>query len=210
MIEPARPGLFITFEGVEGSGKTTQADMLARALAPYEPLLFREPGGTEFGERVRQLVLHTPGRISGEAEMYLFMAARAELIAERILPALRDGRVVIADRYHDSTRAYQGGGRGVQVEWPLSFPTPDLTILLAVSPDAGLNRRLAGGKAADRLESESLDFHRAVAAAYDRIAAEQPGRWLRLDAALGPEAVHDQVLQRVGPLLKEVIRSSSS
>ena len=95
------------------------------------------------------------------------------------------------------------------MEWPATFPKPDLTILLAVDPAAGLERRLRHGKSADRLEAESLDFHRAVAAAYDRLVEQEPGRWLRIDAALGPTAVHAQVLQRVAPLLKEVSRSSS-
>jgi dTMP kinase len=202
-------GLFITFEGVEGSGKTTQVEALRKALGDFDPLVVREPGGTELGERIRQLLLHTPGGMSAEAELYLFMAARAELIAERIKPALESGRLVIADRYHDSSRAYQGGGRGIAVEWPARFPKPDLTILLAVDVEDGLRRRLDAGAGADRLESESLVFHRAVAAEYDRLAAAEPGRWVRIDAGRSPEAVSAEVLERVQPLLKEVSRSSS-
>src|ERR1700716_1714203 len=105
--------------------------MLARALAAHDPLVVREPGGTELGERIRDLLLHRPERMSADGEMYLFMAARAELLETLIKPALAAGRVVIDDRYHDSTMAYQGGGRGVDVPWPESFPKPELTILLA-------------------------------------------------------------------------------
>jgi dTMP kinase len=202
------PGLFLTFEGVEGSGKTTQVELLAQALRDVDPLVVREPGGTALGERVRELVLHTPGPMSPQAELYLFMAARAELIAERIKPALEAGRVVIADRYHDSSRAYQGGGRGIAVEWPARFPKPDLTILLALDPKSGLERHQSRGAGDDRLESESLDFHLAVAAEYDRLAAAEPGRWVRIEAGRPAAAVSADILKRVEPLLKEVSRSS--
>jgi dTMP kinase len=202
-------GVFVTFEGVEGSGKTTLVEMSANALERFQPLIVREPGGTALGERVRELVLHTPGAIAPEAELYLFMTARAELIAESIRPALESGRLVIADRYHDSSRAYQGGGRGVAVEWPAAFPKPDRTFLLAIDPAVGLKRRLGLGPEADRLESEPPEFHRAVAAEYDRLAAQEPDRWVRLDARRPLEALLEDVLAHVGPLLKEVSRSSS-
>ena len=143
-----------------------------------------------------------------EAELYLFMTARAELIAERIRPGLDGGRLVIADRYHDSSRAYQGGGRGVDVEWPAAFPKPDQTFLLAIDPEVGLKRRLGLGPEADRLESEPAEFHRAVAAAYDRLAAEEPDRWVRLDANRPLEELLKDVLAHVEPVLKEMSRSS--
>jgi dTMP kinase len=208
-VTPSR-GVFVTFEGVEGSGKTTLVEMTFKALERFQPLVVREPGGTALGERVRELVLHTPGAMAPEAELYLFMTARAELIAEKIRPALADGRLVLADRYHDSSRAYQGGGRGVAVEWPAAFPRPDVTFLLAIDPETGLRRRLGLGPEADRLESEPPEFHRAVAAAYDRLAAEEPGRWVRLDARRPLEALLAEVVARVEPLLdpKEVSRSS--
>ena len=132
-------GIFITFEGPDGAGKSTQVELLAQALAEREPLVFREPGGTELGERIREIVLHRPESMSAEAEMHLFMAARAELLRTRIEPALAAGRIVIDDRYQDSTLAYQGGGRGAPVDWPASFPKPDLTILLVLPPDVGLD-----------------------------------------------------------------------
>jgi dTMP kinase len=188
---------FITFEGPEGAGKSTQVDLLRAALAALHPLVVREPGGTELGERIRELVLHSALPITAEAEMYLFMAARAELIATQIGPALASGRLVIADRYHDSTLAYQGGGRGVPVRWPDSFPKPDLTFLLVLDPDQGLSR--LGGR--DRLESESLDFHRSVIAAYDRLAAAEPERYVRLDASRPQAELQAQVMARVESLL---------
>lgn len=104
-------GLLITFEGPEGSGKSTQVELLGKALFDLSPVLVREPGGTEVGERIRDILLNGNFEIDPEAEMYLFMAARRQLIADVIVPALEEGRIVIADRYHDSTLAYQGGGR---------------------------------------------------------------------------------------------------
>jgi dTMP kinase len=189
-------GLFLTFEGPEGVGKSTQVEMLRHALAEHDPLVVREPGGTALGERIRHLVLHARA-MSPAAEMYLFMAARSELLAEHIQPALAAGRVVIADRYHDSTLAYQGGGRGVEVRWPESFPRPDLTFLLVLDAGQGLDRL----RGRDRLESESLDFHRAVIAAYDRLSQAEPDRYVRLDASQSEAELHSQVMERVSSLL---------
>jgi len=146
------------------------------------------------------LLLHSEP-MSGPAEMYLFMAARAELLESRIKPALAAGRVVIDDRYHDSTVAYQGGGRGVEVPWPAGFPKPDLTILLSLPAPAGIGRLERSGKELDRLDSESFDFHRRASETYDRLAREEPGRFLRLDASAGPDEIHQQVMRRVGQLL---------
>ncbi len=195
------PGLFLTFEGPDGAGKSTQAGKLAVALAEHDPLVVREPGGTELGERIRDLLLHRPQGMSAVAEMYLFMAARAELLETRIKPALAAGRVVIDDRYHDSTVAYQGGGRGVAVDWPAHFPKPDLTILLALPPQEGIGRLERAGKSLDRLDAEPLEFHRGAAATYDRLVKEEPERFLRLDATAEPERIHQQVMERVRKLL---------
>ena len=194
-------GLFVTFEGVEGSGKTTQAEMLGQALSPREAIVVREPGGTELGERIRELLLYGGMQIDAEAEMYLFMAARAQLIHEVITPALGAGHLVIADRYHDSTLAYQGGGRGLATTWPPSFPKPDVTFLLALPVEGGRMRQLVAGKKADRVESESADFHDRVALAYERLAAEEPQRFARVDATGSRENVHSIVKQRVESLL---------
>lgn len=188
---------FITFEGPEGAGKSTQVDLLRVELMSMEPVVAREPGGTELGERIRELLLHSGLSMSAEAEMYLFMAARAELIATVIAPALAEGRLVIADRYHDSTLAYQGGGRGVEVRWPERFPRPDLTFLLVLDAGQGLDRL----RGRDRLESESIDFHRDVIAAYDRLSQAEPDRYVRLDASQSEAELHSQVMERVSSLL---------
>ena len=142
----------------------------------------REPGSTRLGDRVRELLLNGAA-VNPEAEMFLFMAARAELIGERILPALRRGAIVILDRYHDSTLAYQGA-RGVRTFWPESFPRPDLA-----------------GKAPDRFEAEADDFHSRVVAEYDRLAGEEPERFLVVDADQPADAVAERVWERVSQLL---------
>ena len=198
-------GLFLTFEGPEGSGKSTQVERLRPSLP--DALFVREPGETQLGRRVRDLVLHDRD-LAPRAEMYLFMAARAELLAEVVEPALAAGRTVVADRYHDSTLAYQGGGRGLSVDWPADFPRPDRTYLLALAPEIGLGRATRA-RAADRLESEPLRFHAAVAAAYDRLAEAEPERFLRLDATLAADVLAATVLADVQRLMRRLAPSSS-
>ncbi len=190
-------GLFITFEGVEGAGKTTQAEMLAQSLSALNPVLVREPGGTELGERMREVLLFGGMDIHPEAEMFLFMAARSQLVNEVVLPALEAGQAVIADRYHDSTLAYQGGGRGVATYWPPSFPRPDITFLLMLPVEAGRVRQLVAGKKADRVEREAIEFHERVAAAYESLTAAEPERFARIDATGSPEMVQALVRERV-------------
>jgi dTMP kinase len=197
-------GLFITFEGTEGSGKTTQVEMLGEWLAPHDPVVVREPGGTELGERIREVVLFAGLDIDAEAEMYLFMAARRQLIAEVIAPGLATGKIVVADRYHDSTLAYQGGGRGVPAVWPSTFPRPDVTFMLEGPVETGLGRQQSAGKSPDRMEQESVEFHRKVAEAYGRLAAAEPERFVRLDATGSREKIHLEVKQRLQPLLREL------
>jgi dTMP kinase len=196
------PGLFITFEGTEGSGKTTQVELLGEKLSYRQPVVVREPGGTELGERMREVLLTSGMEIDGEAEMYLFMAARRQLLQEVITPALALGRIVIADRYHDSTFAYQGGGRGVPVIWPATFPRPDMTFLMALPIQSGRQRQLSAGKTADRVERESIEFHMRVAAEYDRLAAAEPDRFIRLDASESREALLHKVMGRVEPAVE--------
>lgn len=192
--------MLITFEGPDGSGKTTQVELLREWLAPRSPLILREPGGTALGERIRELLLHSEA-MAPEAELHLFLAARAELVAEVIAPALAAGRIVVLDRYHDSTLAYQGAARGLEVGWPRSFPKPELTFLLALPAAAGLERRQTAG-GGNRLDAEALAFHEAVAAAYDRLAAAEPERWVRLDATLPAAELHRLVRERAGRLLE--------
>jgi len=197
-------GLFITFEGPEGSGKTTQVELVGQALAAREPVMVREPGGNELGERIREIVLYGALELDAEAEMYLFMAARRQLIAEVIAPALAAGQIVVADRYHDSTLAYQGGARGVPTTWPSTFPRPDVTFLLSVPVESGLERLAKAGKKPDRVERESIDFHNRVAAAYERLAQDEPQRFARLDATGSRDHVHQQVMNRLEPLLSRL------
>ncbi len=200
----AKRGLFITFEGTEGSGKTTQAELLAEWLAQREPILVREPGGTELGEQIREVLLYKGLDIDPEAEMYLFMASRRQLIAEVIAPALASGEIVIADRYHDSTLAYQGGGRGVLTTWPPTFPRPDITFLLEGRAEIGLNRHEGAGKTKDRIEQESIEFHRRVAEKYGQLAADEPQRFVRLDAAGPRDKIHLEVRDHLKALLEGV------
>ena len=187
-------GLFVTFEGIDRSGKTTQARLLTAALGD-DALGVREPGGTEVGERVREILKDPAVPLGAEGEALLFAAARAELVARVIRPALGDGRVVVSDRFLDSSLAYQGAARGLgieEVERVNAFATrglqPDLTFLLAIDPAAGES---------DRFEDEGSALQERVLAAYDELAAADPRRWRRLDADRAPEEVHADVLTEV-------------
>ena len=192
-------GLFVTFEGIDRSGKTTQARLLGEALGTVA-LGVREPGGTPAGERVRELLKDAAVPLGPEAEALLFAAARAELVERVIRPALEDGRVVISDRFLDSSLAYQGGARGLgmdEVEAINRFATgglvPDLTFLLEL--DAETAARRTGER--DRFEDEGAALQRAVLEAYERLVAADPARWRRLDATRSPEQVHADVLAEV-------------
>ncbi len=192
-------GLFVTFEGIDRSGKTTQARLLCEALGA-RALGVREPGGTPAGERVRDLLKDAAVPLGSEAEALLFAAARAELVEKVIRPALEDGQVVVSDRFLDSSLAYQGGARGLgidEVEGVNRFATgglvPDLTFLLEL--DTATAARRAGER--DRFEDEGTELQQAVLEAYERLVAADPGRWRRLDATRSPEQVHAEVLAEV-------------
>jgi dTMP kinase len=192
-------GLFVTFEGIDRSGKTTQARMLADAIG-VEAVGVREPGGTPAGERVREVLKDAAVPLGPEAEALLFAAARAELVARVIRPALEDGRVVVSDRFFDSSLAYQGGARGLGVDevarinrFATGGIVPDLTFLLEIDPPAAAERT---GES-DRFEDEGPALQQAVLEAYERLVAADPGRWRRIDATRPPAEVHAQVMAEV-------------
>jgi len=191
--------LLITFEGIDRSGKTTQASLLSEALGP-NALLVREPGGTPEAERIRALVKDPALELSAFAETLLFGAARAELVARVIRPALAEGKIVICDRYIDSTVAYQGGARGLGIDrveelnrWITDGLEADLTFLLDIPPAEASGRP---GEP-DRLEAEGESLQRAVAEAYDVLAERHLHRYVRINAARPVEEVHGDVLARV-------------
>ena len=191
--------MFISLEGVDGSGKSTQAKLLAEALGP-ETILIREPGGTGAAERIRELLADPALEIDPFAELLLFSAARADLLSRVVRPALEAGGTVVADRFADSSVAYQGGARGLGTSHVLSLVDttidglwPDLTILLRLDPEVGLGR--AAGD--DRFEAEGLELQRAVAEAYDEIAIIASDRVVVLDARGSIEDVHARVMDVV-------------
>jgi dTMP kinase len=189
-------GLFVTFEGVDRAGKTTQARMLRDALGE-RAVGVREPGGTPAGERIRDILKDGSIELDPRSEALLFAAARAELVEQVIRPALEDGKVVVSDRYLDSSLAYQGEARGLGVDEVArvnGFATgglqPDITFLLELDLDEAAAR--AGE--ADRFEDEGHALQAQVRDAYDRLARENPERWRRIDAGRPPEEVHADVL----------------
>ncbi|MFC6591255.1 dTMP kinase [Deinococcus lacus] len=176
--------------------------------AGASPLVTKEPGGTPAGEGIRALLLDPDLDIEPVAEVLLYSASRAQLVSAVLRPALQRGETVLCDRYTDSTLAYQGYGRGLPLEWLREMTkaatgglTPDLTVLLDLDPALGL-QRAARRSAADRLEAESLDFHNRVRAGFLNLAAQQPQRWLVLDAAQDEAALAGQIWERVSHLLE--------
>lgn len=210
------PGLFVTFEGPEGAGKSTQARRLADALRAdgHVVTLTREPGGTALAEAVRDLVLDHAragdGPMSAAAEALLFTAARADHVDRLIRPALAVGQIVICDRFVGSTLAYQGGGRGLDEADLLAAQrlatgglTPDLTLLLDLPAAAGLARRFADrdGDAPNRLDGETIAFHERVRERYRRLAAADPATWVVIAAERDPVAVAGTIGDTVRSLL---------
>jgi dTMP kinase len=207
-------GLFVVFEGGEGAGKSTQVTALADALVAmgYEVVVTFEPGGTAIGSRLREVLLDRDSTgLTAQTEALLYAADRAQHVAEVIRPALERGAIVVCDRYIDSSLAYQAGGRSLPESdvrqlsiWASGGLLPDLTVVLDIAPEIGLQRR---GGPADRLEAESIDFHRRVRHRFLDLATNDRSRYLVLDAESSPEFINYQVMQRVSPLLPRLAGS---
>jgi dTMP kinase len=204
--------MFITLEGPEGSGKTTQMKTLAEVLRARGRTVFttREPGGTAIGDQIRRVLLDLGnGEMVPRTEILLFLASRAQHTDEIIRPRLAAGEIVICDRYRDSTVAYQGYGRGIDIEalhelndFATGGLQPDLTVLMDVSAETGLARRASDGSW-NRLDADAVDFHRRVQAGYHALAKADPGRWAVVDANPGVEAVQAALLEVVAGRLGE-------
>jgi dTMP kinase len=197
------PGLFITLEGPEGAGKTTQLKLLSKFLDEQNVahVITRDPGGTSIGKPIRRILLDSKSNIHPVAELLLYEADRAQNVSEIILPALKEGKVVFCDRYIDSTIAYQGYGRQLDFklieqlnEIAAQNLKPELTILFDIESSAGLARLHPSGH--DRLEKEALEFHLKVRSGYLELARQQPERWRIIDAA-GPMSAVQEELQRI-------------
>jgi len=197
--------LFITFEGPDGSGKTTQARRLAEYLQArgLPILLTREPGGTEISEQIRQVILSTRNQaMRNEAEVLLFSAARAQIVAELIRPALAAGKIVVCDRYSDSTLAYQGYGLGLDLDalraitqFATGGLVPDLTFYIDVPAEVGLTRRQRGKT--NRLDQKDVEYHTRVRNGYLELAKAEPRRWVVIDGTASVEEVQGQIRARM-------------
>lgn len=202
--------MFITFEGPDGAGKSTQAALLVDVLREHglKAILTREPGGTELGNRLRSILLDERQAVSPEAEAYLMTGARAEHVRQVIRPAIQDGTVVVCDRFVDSTLAYQGAGRGLDEEKLLHMQDlavdgcwPDATILLDIDAEASVVRNV-DPEDRNRLDDEPMDFHRRVVAWYRQAAQRDSNRWHVVDASRTVDFVANEVQSVVLTLLK--------
>lgn len=206
----SRKGFFISFEGIEGSGKTTMARLMSEMLMTdgFEVLLTYEPGGTSIGQKIRDILLLPEHKNMSEiTELLLYNAARTQHLKERIIPALESGKIVITDRFSDSTIAYQGYGRGLDFTLIMSLDAiatgsikPNLTLLLDVDVEVGLMRNKGINKI-DRLELEDIEFHRKVRAGYHKIAESEPQRIKIVDSSLPIE----RVIQHTGDIIKKAL-----
>jgi dTMP kinase len=204
--------MFITLEGPDGSGKTTQVPLLAEAIreAGYDLVVTREPGGTEIGDQVRQVIMDLHNKqMEPTTEILLFQASRAQLVRELILPSLEAGKVVLCDRYADSTLAYQGYGHQTNLEQLtriVEFATgglkPDLTLYIDIDAEQGLRRRSGGDDEWNRLDDYELAFHQRVREGYHKMIAAEPERWVVIDGGRTVEEVREDlrrmVLERLG------------
>ena len=201
-----KKGIFISFEGIEGTGKTTQARLLSERLVEkgYEVILTQEPGGTVIGNRIREILLLPEHKeMSYMTELLLYNAARAQHLSEKIAPAINEGKVVITDRFTDSTVAYQGYGRGIDISLVMSIDSiatggikPHLTILFDLDVEVGLKRNRGINKV-DRLELEDIEFHKKVREGYLKIAEAEPDRIKTVDTSLPLKDVSENVWEIV-------------
>ena len=204
-------GLFITLEGPDGSGKSTQARLLAERLrgAGYPILETAEPGGTPIGQQIRRILLDPANKdLAPTAELLLMFAARAQNIEQWILPALSEGKIVISDRFTDSSIAYQGSGRGLGWEKVIELDriacrglAPHLTLCIDIDSEIGLARARGRGDSETRIEEQALDFHRQVRDAYHQIALREPRRFRLIDGNGAPDEVSAKVWDHVAPLV---------
>jgi dTMP kinase len=208
---PENQGLFISFEGIDGVGKSTQADLMESYLAKsgLEVVRTLEPGGTELGIEIRHLLLHRKGEVSVRSEALLYAADRAHHVASKIRPALAKGQIVISDRYLDSSVAYQGAGRQLDLTevrdlslWAVDNLLPDLTVLLDLDAEAASIRRGQTGAEPDRLEREKISFFEAARETYKQLAAAEPNRFHLVDAAQDPDSIWKQIQPRLETLLE--------
>lgn len=201
-----RRGLFVTFEGSEGCGKSTQIQRLVAWLGSqgHPPVTTREPGGTPAGDQIRHLLQHAPQGhgLFPEAELLLFAASRAQLVREIIRPALDSDKVVISDRFHDSTAVYQGVARRLEPDrvgmingFAVGGTVPDITFLLDMDAREAFDRLQKRDRPADRMESEPLAFYEAVRQGYLKVAADAPERFVILDATLSEQELADRIQQ---------------
>ena len=199
-------GIFITIEGPDGAGKTTQRELLKEYLEKkgYDVLITRDPGGNPISEAIREVILNKDFTEMGYmTELLLYASARAQLVKENIKPALEAGQAVIADRFVDSSAVYQGIGRGLGVdtvykvnEFALQGIMPDMTILMDLDAEVGLARKKNQAEL-DRMERESVDFHKKVVAGYRDLADRYPERILKVDAALQVQEIHDIIVANI-------------
>lgn len=201
-------GVFISIEGIDGSGKTSIKEGILSFLKAYDPVSVREPGGTVISEKIREILLDFKNSsITPRTEAFLYASSRSQLVDEVIRPALNEGKIVVADRYTDSTLAYQGYGRGLDLgflEMLNKLCTgglkPDLTLLLDVDPEVGVKRRQ--GREIDRLEKEGIMFQKRVREGYLELARKEPERIKVIDAGRSLEEVLNEALEKVGLFLK--------
>lgn len=207
-----KKGIFITFEGGDGAGKTTLIDKIYQYLqkSVKDVIKTRAPGGTKTGREIRELLLHKSDvPLSKRAELLLFLADRAQHVEELILPTIAQGEVVLCDRFNDSTIAYQGGARGFTdklvrdlCNFACDGLKPDLTLYLDLDPKIGFERSQKAGLKKDRIESEALKFHQKIRKTYKQIAKKEPKRFIIIDASKTPEEVYTQAKEKIDALLK--------